>query len=297
MNKFKVLNCSICQSKINKEPVVTPEVNPITDIKIKKKLWTNLLNKRIFFPYYRCECGLLTNKYFIEEKTLKHLYSDMKDNVHLSDDINNDIKTKKNYLRQIQIILSDQRRKLNVLEIGADNGSFLKLIQKSNPKVRITAIEPNKRMHKKLKYLTKNVYHDLKKIPKSEKFDLIIAIHVFDHIPNLINFLKSLEKKIKNGGFIYGVVHNERSAMARILGRRWPAYSLQHPHLFNRLTIDNLFKKLKYKKKFIRKTVNFFNLGFLLKHLCMAIFNKKINFPNLFPIGLKLGNFSFLYIK
>ena len=127
MNKFKVLNCSICQSKINKEPVVTPEVNPITDIKIKKKLWTNLLNKRIFFPYYRCECGLLTNKYFIEGKTLKHLYSDMKDNVHLSDDINNDIKTKKNYLRQIQIILSDQRRKLNVLEIGADNGSFLKL--------------------------------------------------------------------------------------------------------------------------------------------------------------------------
>ena len=36
MNKFKILSCPICKSKIKKEPVIVPEINPITDIKIKK---------------------------------------------------------------------------------------------------------------------------------------------------------------------------------------------------------------------------------------------------------------------
>ena len=296
MKDFKIQNCPICKSNIKNEAIIKPDIDPLKSLKIRKKLWTIFQSERIFFPYHRCQCGLLTNKIFLKEKMLKHLYSDMSDNVHSGEDVQNDIKTKNGYLNQLKDILY-KKKDLKFLEIGADNGNFLSLVKKTNPKVKSIVVEPNKRMHKKLKSLTNKVYNDIKKVPKNEKFDLIVAIHVFNHVPNFLRFLKILKNKLKKGGFIYGVVHDEKSVMAKILGNRWPAYRLQHPHLFNPTTINKAFLKLKCNKKFIKKTVNFFNFGFLLKHLIMAVFKKKINFPNFFTIGLKLGNFSFLYYK
>ena len=54
---------------------------------------------------------------------------------------------------------------------------------------------------------------------------------------------------------------------------------------------------LKYEKLFIKKTKNYFNIGYLLKQLSIAIVKKEINFPDFFSISLKLGNFIFLYKK
>ena len=112
-----------------------------------------------------------------------------------------------------------------------------------------------------------SIYSDIKKLPKNKKFDLIIAIHVFDHVPNFVDFLKILKSKLKSNGLIYGVVHNEKSMMAKVLKNKWPAYCLQHPHLFNENSLNFAFKKLKFKKKFVKKTINFFNLGDSSKRL------------------------------
>ena len=82
---FTELNCSICKSAIKSPPLITPEINPMNDLEIKKTNWSNLekiTKKRIFFPYYRCKCGLLTNKNFLNLSSLKYLYSDMKENIH-----------------------------------------------------------------------------------------------------------------------------------------------------------------------------------------------------------------------
>ena len=297
---FTELNCSICKSAIKSPPLITPEINPMNDLEIKKTNWSNLekiTKKRIFFPYYRCKCGLLTNKNFLNRSSLKYLYSDMKENIHANDTENNDLKTKLGYLNQIKDVLTQQKKDFNILEIGPDNGSFQKLISEYIDKSKLSVIEPNKRMHSKLKKNCNFIYSDIKKLPKNKKFDLIIAIHVFDHVPNFVDFLKILRSKLKSNGLIYGVVHNEKSMMAKVLKKKWPAYCLQHPHLFNENSLNFAFKKLKFKKKFIKKTINFFNLGFLLQHLFTALFNVKIKFPSCFPLGLKLGNFAFLYIR
>lgn len=296
MKNFRVLNCPICKSKTKYNPVVKPEIDPFYNKKIDKSLWVNYLKKRIFFTYHRCQCGLLTNKFYFNEKILNKFYSNMRDNVHSDDDISNDIKTKIGYLNQIKSVI-EEKNELKILELGADNGSFLELIKNINPSVKLSAVEPNKRMHKKLKSMAKKIYSNINQIPKKEKFDLIIGIHVFDHIPNFLDFLKILKFKIKNNGLIYGVVHDEKSLMAKSLGYRWPAYCIRHPHLFNTVTIDNAFKKLNYDKQFTKKTKNFFYIGFLLQQLVNALFKKIIKFPNFFTIGLKLGNFSFLYKK
>ena len=288
--------CPACQENLDSKPSVLPDINPEDNIDIIKNYWRGTYKQKIFFPYHRCKCGALYNKKFFDKESLNQLYSDMEDNV-LSGDIKLDIKTKKEYLEQIKNVFSSKRKKIRVLEVGADNGSFSKLITDTNSVHSISVVEPNQKMHSLLKFITPSIFNNIKEIPSETKFDLIIAIHVFDHIPDINVYINELSKHLNEEGFIYGVVHNEKSIMAKILKKRWPPYCLQHPHLFNFSTINLFFERLKYEKLFIKKTKNYFNIGYLLKQLSIAILKKEINFPNFFSIGLKLGNFSFLYKK
>ena len=288
--------CPACQENLDSKPSVLPDINPEDNIDIIKNYWRGTYKQKIFFPYHRCKCGVLYNKKFFDKESLNQLYSDMEDNV-LSGDIKLDIKTKKEYLEQIKNVFSSKRKKIRVLEVGADNGSFSKLITDTNSVHSISVVEPNQKMHSLLKFITPSIFSNIKEIPSETKFDLIITIHVFDHIPDINVYINELSKHLNEEGFIYGVVHNEKSIMAKILKKRWPPYCLQHPHLFNFSTINLFFERLKYEKLFIKKTKNYFNIGYLLKQLSIAILKKEINFPNFFSISLKLGNFFFLYKK
>jgi len=290
-------NCPICIKKTETEISIKPDISPEKEIEIIKKDWSTPSNKiNVFFPYSRCECGLLYNKIYPDDESLNKLYSNQKDNV-ISGEIALDIKTKNKYLQQIDEIISEKSKQLKILEVGADNGSFLKLIKEKNLNSELYAIEPNNNMHNQLKDITEKNFNNIEEIDSNFKFDLIIAIHVFDHIPNLNQYVHKLKMLLNSNGMIFGVVHNERSLMAKILKTRWPVYRLQHPHLFNHETINLFFNSLNFDKIFIKRTTNFFNFDFLLKHLIMALFKIKIKLPKLFPIGLKLGNFSFLYKK
>ena len=74
MNHLKAHNCPACQSKIEGDPVVTPEMDPSYENNIRKKMWMGLSKKKTFFPYYRCKCGMLTTRIFINEKTYTILW-------------------------------------------------------------------------------------------------------------------------------------------------------------------------------------------------------------------------------
>ena len=208
-----------------------------------------------------------------------------------------DLKTKLYYLDQLKEFLPDINRNYKILEIGADNGSFIKLLSSKLKRADFYSIEPNKNMQKILKKITKKNYLSLDQIKKNLKFDLIIAIHTFDHIPRLNNYFNKLNYHLNDSGLIYGVVHDENSFMAKIFKEKWPIFRLQHPHLFNYKTINLFFKKYKLEKIFIKKTKNFFNFGFLLNQFFLSILKIRINIPKFFSVGVKLGNFSFLYKK
>ena len=291
-------NCPICLEITEAKTLIIPDLNPEGNNEIIQKYWSSAENdnKNIFFPYSRCKCGLLYNKIYPDDKSLNNLYSNQNDNV-ISGDISLDLKTKKEYLSQIDKIVFKNSSKLKILEVGADNGSFLKLIKERHTDCELYAIEPNNNMHKKLEEITEKNFNNIDEIGNEIKFDLIIAIHVFDHIPSLNEYFQKLNMLLNPEGSVFGVVHNEKSLMSRILGDRWPAYRLQHPHLFNHNSINLFFSTFSLNKMFIKRTTNFFSLDFLLKHLVMAIFKRTIKFPKLFSIGLKLGNFSFLYSK
>ena len=100
-------------------------------------------------------------------------------------------------------------------------------------------VEPNREMHEALAAIPNvTVYSSVAELDGLEiTFDVVVAIHVLDHVPDLNQFTKQMTAKLSTGGICFVVVHNERSVLARMLGKRWPAFCLQHPHLFNQKTL------------------------------------------------------------
>ncbi len=293
---FDERNCPICKNPALDISEINPDIDPGSDEKIIKKYWAGFYKDNVFFPYYRCNCGFLFNRKFPDQESLQMLYSDEKDNV-IHGDLELDLKTKKYYLKQLNFSVTDYQRKYNILEIGADNGNFLKLLKKIYKNSDLYAIEPNQNMRKDLGEVTNNIFGSIDEINKTQKFDIIIGIHVFDHIPNLNEYFTKLNEKLSPSGFVFGVVHDEKSLMPQIFKHRWPIYRLQHPHLFNHISLNNFFLKYDFKKIFIKRTKNFFNIGYLVNQLFLSLFRLRVRVPNLFSVGLKLGNFCFLYKK
>jgi hypothetical protein len=119
-----------------------------------------------------------------------------------------------------------------------------------------------------------------------------VMIHVLDHLLDPVATLSELRQKLKPGARLLLVTHNESSLLRRLVGWRWPAFCLQHPQIYSPQSMCQLLEAAGFDMVERRKTVNFFEIGFLLKHLLWALGIKAQSVPSFgrFTIGLKLGN-------
>lgn len=286
--------CPVCNSTKSTEQIA-PEVE-VSELSIEEH-WSGFLAEKTFFPYHRCECGFLFCPSYPDDKVLAKLYGSMSDNEH-SGNPKLERATKTGYARQI-IQFSKRRNYKRVLELGADNGSLARILNETLMIDEYHCVEPNKMVHDQLKQIPNVFVHDtLEKALQSKKcFDAVVAVHVLDHVPDLNSILTKLCCAIRGGGIFYCVVHNERSLLARVFGKRWPAYCLQHPHLFNSANLPNILEKKHYKNLKIYRTRNYFSLGYLIRHLFLAVFKAEVVFPNMFNISVKLGNIALIGVK
>ena len=112
-----------------------------------------------------------------------------------------------------------------------------------------------------------------------------------------IYYVTKINSLLNVEGAMFGVVHDEKSLLAKIFASRWPGYLIWHPHLFNTDSISLFFKNLGFKQIFIKKTLNYLNVSYLLEHLIRAIFKKEVKIFPLFGLPVKLGNFAFMFKK
>ena len=129
--------------------------------------------------------------------------------------------------------------------------------------------------------------------------DLAVMIQVLDHLLDPKAALKELQKKLKKGGKVFIVTHNEGSLLAKLLGLRWPAFCMQHPQIFNKKSMTKLIGEAGFSLESIDNTKNYFKLDFLIKTLVWVVFKRHINLSDLlhFDVGLKLGNIATVAIK
>jgi hypothetical protein len=291
MKFFLNRSCPICKSKSHSKPFIkTKKRAESLTFNSLISYWNGFFKEKIIFSYVRCNsCSLLFCPRFFSNQQLKNLYGQMPPNM---DEVpkNALTKTQYGYFKTLKNLSS---LKGGYLEIGPDIGLFTEHCVREGSFDDYWLFEPNKAVKNDLKRVVHGrkakIIHEMTNfsaIPNNH-IDVVIIIHVMDHLLDPVGTLLALRKKLKKDGKILIVTHDEASLL-----RKWPAFCLQHPQIYNLKTTRELLRVAGFEVLEQHKTVNYFKLSFLFKHLLWAIGLKFIKIPRIFDItlGLKLGN-------
>jgi len=260
-----------------------------------QQLWYGFFKDKAFFSYYRCgSCGMLYSPAYFSDEQLDILYGSMPANMAEVEPGSLE-RTQYGYFKAIP---RDRIGDGDLLEIGPDIGVFSEYCVRAGNFKRAWMFEPNLRSHDELRHrLNATDVHistsltDLSRVPDGS-VAVAAMIHVLDHLVDPVPFLQELRTKMRADGIAIIVTHNERSILARILGARWPAYCLQHPHLFNPASMRAMLREGGFQLSKTERSMNYFPLPFLVKQLLLAA---KLNLPQprlpALELPLKLGNF------
>lgn len=268
-----------------------------------QKRWYGFFKDKSFFTYVRCSsCGILYSPVYFSQMQLEELYASMPANMaevaHQSLE-----RTQRGYFEHLRArcVLSGQ-----FMEIGPDIGTFARYCIDSGTFEKAWMFEPNVAAHAELHRNLAGVASDistslvdLSGVP-DESVTVAAMIHVLDHLIEPRAFLRDLLPKLAPSASVLIVTHDERSALARLLGWRWPAYCLQHPHLFNPASIRHMLLDAGFRSVETQKSTNYFPAPFLLKQALLAAGvdagARFRNLPNA-QIPLKLGNIITIAVR
>jgi SAM-dependent methyltransferase len=256
--------------------------------------WRGLFQEKVFFTYDRCgACGLLYAPMFFDQAQLGELYSAMAPNM---DAVPTDAieATQKVYFEEATAGLVASG---NFLEIGPDVGYVVAHAAKDERFEHFYLFEPNKAVHAELaaaangRPLTiSEDMNDLSAVPDGS-VAMAVMVHVLDHLLDPKAMLAQVRKKLKAGGRVAIVTHNERSLLRSVMGKRWPPFCLQHPELYNPQSIAKLLKSAGYGSVEVHGSKNYFPLSFMVRQAAYTagIRLERVPLPKT-VLGLRLGN-------
>lgn len=252
---------------------------------------------RVFFTYYRCSTcqGLYCPTYYTAEQ-LEALYRAQPANMYEAP-LHARKATQREYF---DVLVRHADVKGNYLEVGPDIGLFLEICARNGEIDRFYLFEPNQRVHADLaaRLSGRNVSifgrpllrHD---VPDGS-VSVAVGIHVIDHVTDPAGLLADMGRALDSSGALLLVTHDERSLLARVMGRRWPPYTLQHPQLFSPQSMGRLLTRCGFVRIECAATRNHFPVGFLIRSALAAVgINRKVPGLNCsHTVALKLGNMA-----
>ncbi len=288
-------SCPSCGSnEIEKEPVGQSS-RPAEKLSFSevKKSFVGLRKDQVFFSYFRCAtCSLLYCPWYFTQIQLDELYVDMPDNF-MGEDKSTVSKTQSGYVIWLGKFVSKVEK---YIEIGPDVGLVAKSVIEKFTVKSATMVEPNLAIHEELSYSidgakNKSICQDLDQVSNGN-FDLVVGVHVYDHLLDPIGDLKKLNSISDPEAKLLIVVHNEKSALRKLLKKKWPPFCLQHPQLYNPTTLGNVLEKAGWKLEVVSKSTNWWRVGHLLG-LGLGILGLPSKWTRLLPkfeVPIRLGN-------
>jgi hypothetical protein len=284
---------SACEARQEISTTVPAET---LDFAALREQWYVFFKEKSLFSYHRCgRCGMLYAPTYFTNVQLERLYGSMPANMA---EVSNDAlsRTQFGYFRELRKVA---RLEGQFLEIGPDVGLFARYCISNGSFEHFWMFEPNVDAHDELRNtLGGNSFDistellDLSNVPDGQ-VTVAAMIHVLDHILEPVEFLRHLKAKLRPGSMLLIVTHDEQSTLAKVLRNRWPAYCLQHPHLFNRSSMRALLAAAGFDTVKVVKSTNYFPVTFLVKHAIFALGMGNVTLP-LWPqlrLPLRLGNF------
>lgn len=257
--------------------------------------WNGFFKDKVFFSYVRCGgCGLLYSPTFFNGAQLERLYGQMLPNM-AEVPLEALRRTQRGYFEALK---SCSDLEGGFIEVGPDIGLFTENCVREGRYDEYWLFEPNRdvlpALSKVVEGRKSHIIHDMfgfSNVP-DHTASAAVMIHVLDHLLDPVATLCELRQKLKPGAKLLLVTHDELSLLRRLVGWRWPAFCLQHPQIYNPESMRVLLEAAGFEVLQQRKTVNFFQIGFLLKHLLWAFGMKVQSVPSFgqLTLGLKLGN-------
>lgn len=294
MTSFTSRNCPACGSAERKPEVANQSRAESFSFDELRPYWCGLFKEKLFFTYDRCDgCGLLYAPVFLNDEQLTDLYSSMAPNMDVvpADAIE---ATQRSYF-------ADAVRDLEVegayLEIGPDVGHLVRYAAARPHFDHFWLFEPNLSVHAELAKAADGRPHDilstmtdLSAVPDGS-VTLAVMVHVLDHLLDPAEMLKQIRSKLKPGGRLAIVTHNERSVLRTVMGNRWPPFCLQHPELYNPSSITGLLQRSGYESVRVQRSKSYFPIAFMARQAAYTIGLKldRLKLPQ-GVVGLRLGN-------
>lgn len=259
--------------------------------------FVGLRQDQIFFSYFRClKCKVLYCPWYFSNDQLEILYNEMPDNL-MGENVDVSSRTQKSYALSVARFCKESPTLKNYLELGPDIGLVGKSLGTISNFGAAVLVEPNENVHQVLMDNSKSfqnitVVSSISEVDNDYKFDVAVGIHVFDHLLVPTDTLQRLTAMGRTQPVLGIVVHNERSLVAKLLGKKWPPYCLQHPQLYNTKTLSYLLENCQWTMKHSERTRNYYSLRNFTKTL-LAVFGLSQSIANKIPewqFSIPVGN-------
>lgn len=99
----------------------------------------------------------------------------------------------------------------SILDFGSGAGGFLKLCSKEAQNV--SGVEPNKTISSVYNQDKIRQYFSINEVENFEKFDIVTAFHVIEHLKDPISYLKKIKRVLSKNGKIYLEFPNSDDAL------------------------------------------------------------------------------------
>jgi len=221
------------------------------------------LPDKIHYRIVKCQqCGLIYANPILEDQKIVDLYQ--KSKLTYQEEIDD---LKETYGYHLKRVVSLLPAKENLLEIGCGNGFFLEKALTFGFK-NVFGVEPSIEAVKQApQSIQNNIVVDVFKsgLFSDNFFDIICFFQTFDHITNPNKFLADCYSYLKQGGLILAINHNIGAWTAKILGEKCPMIDIEHPFLYDKKTLRQIFIKNNFKVQNIFDVKNNYPLYYWLR--------------------------------
>jgi 2-polyprenyl-3-methyl-5-hydroxy-6-metoxy-1,4-benzoquinol methylase len=256
-------------------------------------------SRRVFFTYVLCgECGARYCPTYYTGEQLRSLYSRQAENM-AEVSLEARQRAQQGYA---DLLMKHSAGGGSFLEIGADIGLLAECCAGAGNFEKMWLFEPNLTVHGEIAARLAGRPYEIRAewsedIP-AETVSTAAMVHVVDHLIDPAAALTRLRAVLQPNGVMLMVTHNVESLLAKLLGRRWPPYTLQHPQLYSPQSITRLVDRIGFAVLEIVGAVNYFPASHLMNGALSVLGLPNVPWAASKPnIPIRLGNMAVVVRK
>ena len=215
---------------------------------------------RLHYRMVRCvRCGLLRSNPILPLEELSRLYGASHFTYQREAAF-----TGKTYAAYLRRALAGRPWPRSLMEVGCGSGFFLSEAARMGI-AEVSGVEPSQEAiehaEPELRGRIRCALYDTETF-EPERFDVICAFQVFDHVPDPAGMLRACFRHLRPGGMVLFINHDSGALTNRLLGERSPIVDVEHTALYDRSTMRRILEVTGFTVREVFGVKNTYPLGY-----------------------------------